>query len=302
MKQTIEHLPEIKRAELKHIVSVIREMCDDVEMIILFGSYARGDYKVEADLKPDRRSGHVSDYDILVVPELKTTAEDSLLWRKITEACNALKFSAHPRIIVHDIWDLNIKLVKGQYFFPDIKKEGCMLFDSHDFKLEDARKLAPEEQQKIAREHFKYWFKSATDFYTLYLSALEKEIYTKAAFLLHQTTEHCYKAFLLVSTNYIPNEHWLAVLGDLITEENGSFTCVFPRKTKEEEHRFNLLDYAYISARYVPSFNVSKKDLEILAVHVENLLELTEKICKQKIESFTNKKRQGGTVKNFREK
>ncbi len=122
MKQTLEHLPELKRDELNRIASVIREKCDDVEMIILFGSYARGDYKVEADLKPDRRSGHVSDYDILVVPEHKTTVDDVSLWDEITRACNALKTSAHPRIIAHDIWDFNIKLVKGQYFFYDIKK------------------------------------------------------------------------------------------------------------------------------------------------------------------------------------
>ncbi|MCU7926528.1 MAG: nucleotidyltransferase domain-containing protein [Candidatus Thiodiazotropha sp. (ex Dulcina madagascariensis)] len=73
MNQILGHLPEFKRDELKHIVSVIHQKSDDVEMIILFGSYARGDYKVEADLQPDRKSGHVSDYDILVVTGQKKT-------------------------------------------------------------------------------------------------------------------------------------------------------------------------------------------------------------------------------------
>jgi hypothetical protein len=36
MKNSLEHLPKHKRDELERAVSVIREMCDDVEMIILF--------------------------------------------------------------------------------------------------------------------------------------------------------------------------------------------------------------------------------------------------------------------------
>ena len=49
------------------MVSVIRQNCPDVEMIILFGSYAGGDGKEATDLDSKRPSGHVSDYDILVV-------------------------------------------------------------------------------------------------------------------------------------------------------------------------------------------------------------------------------------------
>ena len=36
---------------------IIFEMWDDVEMIILFGSHARGDYRDDADLPPERKSG-----------------------------------------------------------------------------------------------------------------------------------------------------------------------------------------------------------------------------------------------------
>ncbi len=64
MKKTLTHLPKNKKVELEKIEKIIRKHCDDVEMIILFGSYARGDWKEESDLKPDRKSGHVSDYDI----------------------------------------------------------------------------------------------------------------------------------------------------------------------------------------------------------------------------------------------
>jgi uncharacterized protein len=287
MKQTLEHLPALKRDELNRIVSVIREKCDDVEMIILFGSYARGDYKVEADLKPDRRSGHVSDYDILAVTRYKKTIDDSILWREITEACNALKLSAHPRIIAHDILELNTKLAVGQYFFSDIKKDGCMLFDSGRFELADERDLIGEEKQRIAKEHFEYWFESANEFYWGYESYFNRKSYRIAAFQLHQAVEHSYKTVLIVFTNYIPNEHLLGWLGLLAKGEDGSFADIFPCETKEEEERFKLLDAAYIGGRYDPKYRISKEDLEILAVYVRKLLDLTEKVCKHKIKSLT---------------
>ena len=43
MKKSLAHLPERKRGELARIVSIIRASVPQAEMIILFGSYARGD-------------------------------------------------------------------------------------------------------------------------------------------------------------------------------------------------------------------------------------------------------------------
>ena len=68
MKKDLDHLPKAKRKEIARIASAIRENCDDLEMIILFGSYARGDYKEKGDLSPNRKSGHVSDYADSFIP------------------------------------------------------------------------------------------------------------------------------------------------------------------------------------------------------------------------------------------
>jgi len=42
MKKTSTHLLGNKRDELKHIASVIRSQCDDVEMVIFFGVLCQG--------------------------------------------------------------------------------------------------------------------------------------------------------------------------------------------------------------------------------------------------------------------
>jgi predicted nucleotidyltransferase len=52
MKKSLKHLPQNKQDELQKIVSAMQKSCKDVERIILFYSYARGDYKEKKDLKP----------------------------------------------------------------------------------------------------------------------------------------------------------------------------------------------------------------------------------------------------------
>ena len=51
MKKSLKYLPQNKQDELQKIVLAIQKSCKDVEKIILFGSYARGDYKEKKDLK-----------------------------------------------------------------------------------------------------------------------------------------------------------------------------------------------------------------------------------------------------------
>lgn len=110
MKKSLKYLPENKREKLQKIVATIQKSCKDVEKIILFGSYVRGDYKEKKDLKPQQKTGHISDYDILVVTEKKETTDEFVSWSGVEK----LKLSAPVRVIAHDIQTLNISLAEGQ--------------------------------------------------------------------------------------------------------------------------------------------------------------------------------------------
>lgn len=255
-------------------------------MIILYGSYARGDYKEEKDLAPDRKSGHVSDYDILVVTVEPAIAADAGLWHLVDSECRKLNLSTHSRIIAHDIDLLNTKLEQGHYFFSDIEKEGVILYDSQRRQLAHKRKLEPAEQKRLLQEYFEHWFGSATGFYRQFTHAMNDHDYKVAAFELHQSAESAYKAVLLVLTEYCPNEHFLGLLGEMAVAHDVTIEDVFPKNTDEQSQLFDLLDYAYIGARYDPEYKITAEQLEYLAKRVKKLLELTEKICKAKIESF----------------
>ncbi len=286
MQKSLLHLQLAKKQDLKRVRETILSLVPSCEMIILFGSYARGDFKEKSDLKPDRKSGHVSDYDILIITEDKATALDVGLRKKITKECDSMKLSTHVRIIAHDIEELNIKLAEGQYFFTDIKKEGCFLYDSGNYKLARKRELKPKELQRIAQDHFDHWFESAESFYDAFEHKFLKYDYKRAAFQLHQATEHAYKAILLVFTNYNPNEHYLSMLGKMASKYASVLSDIFPRETDSDEELFQLFDYAYIGARYDPAYAITKEELEYLSCRVKKLHKLTEKICMEKIRSF----------------
>lgn len=282
MKRSLKHLPQLKQDELNKIVEAIHKNCADIEKIILFGSYARGDYKEAKDLQDGRRTGHISDYDILVVTEKKKSTDKFSSWNKTEK----LKLTAPVRAIAHDIESLNINLAEGQYFFTDIKKEGVTLFESKKYKLANKRKLKPKEKQRIARDHFSSWFKSAKTFFSQYENAIKMNDYRNAAFQLHQSVESSYKTILLVFTNYNPNEHFLWMLGQRSSKYHPDLKALFPKKNQKDKDRFKLLDDAYIGGRYDPDFKISKQDLAILAKDVKKLLKLTEEICEDKIQSF----------------
>jgi predicted nucleotidyltransferase/HEPN domain-containing protein len=284
MKKSLKHLPQNKQDELQKIVAAIQKSCKDVEKIILFGSYARGDYKEAKDLKEGRRTGHISDYDVLVVTEKKKSTDKFASWNRTEK----LKLTAPVRVIAHDIESLNINLAESQYFFTDIKKEGVALFDSKKYKLANKRKLKPKEKQRIAQDHFSSWFKSAKTFFSQYENAVKMSDYKNAAFQLHQSVESSYKTILLVFTNYNPNEHFLWLLGQRTGKYHSDLKSLFPKKNQKDKDRFKLLDDAYIGGRYDPDFRISKQDLVILAKDVKKLLELTEEICSERIRNFVN--------------
>ena len=108
----LQKLPQEKQDDLQKIVERILAFIDPV-MIILFGSYARGDWKEEGDLEPDRKSGHASDYDIFVITEYKSIVKNTHIGANINASCQKLELSAHPKIITHYLKYVNERLAKG---------------------------------------------------------------------------------------------------------------------------------------------------------------------------------------------
>ncbi|MEO9803276.1 MAG: HEPN domain-containing protein [Reichenbachiella sp.] len=289
MNKLPENLPQQKQRELDKITHLLMAQ-KAVEMVILFGSYAKGTFVEDRYVEKGITYEYLSDYDLLVVTthddlkqnyKIETELKQKLVERSLVKTPISLIF--------HSIKHLNQSLSEGSYFFQDIKKEGIFLYDSGQFQLQNPKKLSPAEARQKGQDYFDQWFKSANTFYEDYehnYSKIDQDtVYLgKAAFMLHQATERYYTTILLMYTDYRPKEHDLERL-DLRVRNCDARFDVFPRSTKEETRLFEKLRSAYVDARYkMDEYQITEAELLTLANHVQSLRELTEKLCLEKVE------------------
>lgn len=287
MNTSLAHLPEHKQAELQAIKEALIPRYAEIEMIILFGSHARGDWQDDAYVENGITYTYNSDYDLLIITNNSEKANADTFLFAILDRLEALHLQTTIHIELETIAFVNQQLSEGFYFFDDVKKEGVVLFDTSRFKLAEKRELSPQELQAIAQRDFDEWFTSANGFYRQFNYAVKDEDYKIAAFLLHQSTERFYATIQLVFTGYKPKTHDLEILGARAKSLHKAFGKVFPRATILERQRFMLLRKAYVDARYKKNYKITRADLDYLGERVGLLRQLTEQLCQEKIASFT---------------
>ena len=111
------------------------------------------------------------------------------------------------------------------------------------------------------------------------------------SFMLHQATEYFIKTIPLVFALYGHKEHDLEFLLGKCKLHTLELAKVFPRDTEEEERLFELLKRAYVEARYNDDFIVTKSDIDALTPKVEQLRDITDRICKEQIARYEEQNR-----------
>lgn len=255
MKTSLPQQSEHIATQLAAITDVIRELVgSDLAMLILFGSYARGTSVNDHYVEDNTLYSYESDFDLLVVTEDRASATVEGEFRLCDTIGRRLRRLGLDRpsstVIVEDIKHLNNDLQRGNYFFTDIKNEGVLLFDGGHHTLAEACPLSPAEYQKYAREDFEHWFPSAVSFLIDFQHALDRDDTNKAAFELHQATERFYHAIILTFTRYKPKMHDIEKLDRQASNQHPDFFTIFPRANEQQKHCFDLLQKAYIDARY----------------------------------------------------
>jgi predicted nucleotidyltransferase/HEPN domain-containing protein len=286
MKKSLSHLPKHKRDELVLVTEIILDECPTVQMVILFGSYARGDWVEDRYVEAGITYEYASDFDILVIVKSNRIVNSTDIWRRVEARARRFPVRTWTNLIVESIETVNNALARGQYFFTDIKKEGVLLYDTKEFKLARPRKLNPKERRGNAKASFDQWFTNAANALRQYRHAMDDRSYKEAAFSLHQAVERFYAAILLVFTNYKPRSHDLEKLGHMVSGFDPALLTVFPQATDEQKTCFELLKRAYVEARYNPGYKITKGQLEYLAERVRKLQRLTKKVCQARIEAY----------------
>ncbi|HEV2747055.1 MAG TPA: HEPN domain-containing protein [Allosphingosinicella sp.] len=296
MKSSLGHLPEGKRRELAFVVEVIRDgfgfaiarrtmpslRGGRLLKIILFGSYARGDW-VE-----DPVGRYFSDYDLLVVVDREELTDVPEFWAKteerlLEELASGRVLRTPVSLVYHSLEDVNEKLKLGRYFFIDIVRDGVLLFEESGFPFAEPQPLSPEEALRETQEYFDEWFESAGNFFRLAEEARRGGMLKEAAFLMHQTTERFYHCLFLVRTLYSPKTHNLNQLRALTEAVEPRLKEVWPRATKFERRCYELLREAYVKARYSRHYRISDEQLAWLSGRVELFQRIVREVCEERI-------------------
>ncbi|MGA1804723.1 HEPN domain-containing protein [Rhizobium sp. HT1-10] len=294
--EQLDHLPATKRRELARVVKIIFEEFGDAQKaklsekgragrilkLILFGSYARGDWVEDHD------SGYRSDYDLLAIVNTRRFAEENDVWLKIDEhLTQAFAITHHlqtpAKVIVHSLPDVNDKLARGLPFFVDIARDGIILYEAPGYPLTEPKPLTPEAEHQEAQRHFGQWFPNAETFAkgaSFYLSEGDLK---HSAFLAHQSAESLYHCVLLVLTLYSPKSHRLGMLRTRAERIDPRLVEAWPRDTKFATRSFTRLDRAYVDARYSAHYEITKEELDWLVDRIKQLKEIVAAICAERL-------------------
>lgn len=258
-----------------------------MEMIVLFGSYAKNKY-VDYDQRVEfgTPTYYMSDYDIVILTRKPIGAVEYSLYEKIKDRFFENKnrsFHTHPQFVNYGIDDFNYALSKAHYFETEIKRDGVILYDSGSYKLARRRTLDYIEIKERAQKYFDDKFGRALSFVRSAKHDINDGDNLMASFHLHQSAENFLRTIPMVFILYGHKSHDLSELMNAAKKHTTDIFKAFPRDTEEEKRLFDLLQRAYIESRYNPDFEITKEDIDALLPKIERLRDIVEKVCCERI-------------------
>lgn len=300
MQNGVDHLPVVQQDELACAIQILLDEFGvatsratqswkkngKVEAVILFGSYSRNDWVDEP------ANGYQSDLDLLVIVSHKDLTDVAEYWYVAEDKIQRDATIARPvNVIVHTLDEVNQGLTRGDYFWTDIARDGIALYELPSVALATPKPLTAADAHEMASKYFDeklgdvdVWLETAS---AQQARADDSIRYRRhAAFNLHQAAESAYSCFLLVRTHYRPRSHNLKFLRSLSEDSDPRLIDSWPRATKKDRHRFELVKRAYVEARYVTGYAVSSDDLQAITAAVHKLREIVESVSLEWIDDL----------------
>ncbi|GGC17078.1 nucleotidyltransferase [Novosphingobium endophyticum] len=255
-----------------------------VQKIVLFGSYARGDWVDEPE------NGYQSDFDLLIVvshPDLTDIAE---YWYVAEDKILRDPAIGRPvNIIVHTLDEVNLGLTRGEYFWVDIAQDGIALYELPGAVLATPQPLTAVDAYEMASGYFDFWFEKIDHSLKIARFCLAEGQTNDAAFNLHQAVERAYTCYLLSRVQYVPRSHNIKFLRSLAEDKEPRLIDSWPRATKIDRRRFELTKRAYVDARYSKNYEISPEDLMAIMVAVSSLRDTVDAVSREWLETLRQK-------------
>lgn len=297
VRRDLDHLPSAQQGELERVVAILMRDFEaaisgatqpwkkngKILKVILFGSYSRDDWVDEPD------NGYQSDFDLLVIVNHADLTDIADYWYVAEDRIQRdPTIGRQVNIIVHSLDEVNHALRRGEYFWTDIARDGIALYELAGSALAAPSPLTSADALQLATGYFQKQFPSSGNWLRMAALAMaegaDQDWLNKAAFNLHQATETTYACLLMTLTLYFPRSHNIKFLRSLAEDKEPRLVEAWPRATKQERRRFELLKRAYVEARYSPNYTIEMTDLEALAGAVRNLRAIVEAVCLERLE------------------
>jgi predicted nucleotidyltransferase/HEPN domain-containing protein len=303
MKTSLDHLPAAKQRELEHIKTVLMREFEaaiaggtqawrrngKILKLILFGSFSRTDWVDEP------QNGYQSDWDLLIIVNHEKLTDIADYWFVAEDKLLRDPEVGRPvNIIVHTMAEVNQALSKGRYFWVDIIRDGVLLYELPGYPLAAPMPATAADAARMAESYFSTKSRDIA----IWMETAERQIsqgidnpeYRKhAAFNLHQAAETTYACFLLVRTFYFPRTHNLKFLRSLAEDKDQRLIEAWPRESKLDRRRFELLKRAYVEARYSDAYVISTDDLRAVALAVRTLRTIVESASRAWLDDLRQK-------------
>ena len=303
MKIDVDHLPAVHQEELALATRILMDEFavatsrstqpwkknGKIRKIVLFGSYARGDWVDEPE------KGYQSDYDLLIIVSHEDLTEIADYWYVAEDKILRDTAIARPvNIIVHTLEEVNRGLKRGEYFWVDIARDGVVLYDLPGSELAAPMPLTAADAYEMASEYLAEWLPSID---RALATAKEQELKgaddlgwrKDAAFSYHQAAERAYTCFLLVRSQYVPRSHNLKFLRSLAEDREPRLVEAWPRSTKLDRRRFELTKRAYVEARYSAAYAIDNEDLQAIRAAVTSLRDIVETVSREWLDGLRQK-------------
>jgi predicted nucleotidyltransferase/HEPN domain-containing protein len=292
MKSDVDHLPAVQQGELERVQHVLMEEFAEaiakattpnrkngkILKIILFGSYARDDWVDEPE------NGYQSDFDLLVIVNHDDLTDIAHYWYVAEDRILRDGQIARPvNIIVHSLDEVNQALKRGEYFWVDIARDGIILYELPCHPLATPMPLTESDAYRMANAYFEEWLEKTGDAIEIAEFCIDKRKFKDAAFNLHQATERAYICFLLVRTLYFPRSHNIKFLRSLAEDSEPRLIDAWPRDSRIDRRRFQLLKRAYVEARYSTAYQIGADELTAILGSVRRLREIVEQVGRERL-------------------
>jgi HEPN domain-containing protein len=177
-------------------------------------------------------------------------------------------------------------LREGHILYSAVCAESLIVYNNKRLPLPEKAIIDIAEIKVKARNIFNDSFENAKSFLDGAEYFATSNQYKQAAFLLHQATEHALRALLSSLTGLTRYGHNLKSLIRHSCFCAPDLDAVFPKNTDQEKELFNLLNSAYVSARYGPNYEINQEQVMLLLDRVNSLLTQTEQSFKERLEKF----------------